>query len=160
MVTAGAAPARFRGAGVKTGRVQLSSALAVAVPADKNAAEAVMNRLRPFADTTYLHQVVERRGAELRHYLDLPDVLERADTACEARTWRIHFHVPLFTAEYGALASTQSYVADVLRHVLATQATSHLEIETYTWDVLPGDLKLDLHESIAREYEWVLSLLP
>ena len=66
-------------AGVKIGRVQLSSALDVAVPADKDAAAAVMNRLRPFADTTYLHQVVERRGGELRHYLDLPDVLERVN---------------------------------------------------------------------------------
>ena len=113
--------------------------------------------MRPFADTTYLHQVVERRGRELRHYLDLPDVLERGSVDPEARTWRIHFHVPLFTAEYGPLGSTQPYVADVLRHVLATQATTHLEIETYTWDVLPGDLKLDLLESIGREYEWVLA---
>ena len=64
--------------------------------------------------------------------------------------------MPLFTAEYGALGSTQRYVADVLHHALATQATTHLEIETYTWDVLPGGLKLDLLESIAREYEWVL----
>ena len=123
---------------MKIGRVQLSSALDVAVPADKDAAAAVMNRLRPFADTTYLHQVVERRDGELRHYLDLPDVLERVNADPEPRTWRIHFHVPLFTAEYGALGSTQRYVADVLHHVLATQATTHLEIETYTWDVLPG----------------------
>ena len=74
---AAAALKRFRDAGVKIGRVQLSSALDVAIPADKDAAAAVMNRLRPFADTTYLHQVVERRDGELRHYLDLPDVLER-----------------------------------------------------------------------------------
>ena len=154
---AAAALKRFRSAGLKIGRVQLSSALDVAVPAEKDAAAAVMDRLRPFADTTYLHQVVERRGGELRHYLDLPDVLERGSVDPEARTWRIHFHVPLFTAEYGSLGSTQPYVADVLRHVLATQATTHLEIETYTWDVLPGDLKLDLLESIAREYEWVLA---
>jgi hypothetical protein len=43
-----------------------------------------------------------------------------------------------------------------MRHVLAAGATTHLEIETYTWDVLPGGLKLDLLESIGREYEWVL----
>ncbi len=34
--------------------------------------------------------------------------------------------------------------------------TTHLEIETYTWDVLPAGLKMDLADSIAREYEWVL----
>jgi hypothetical protein len=34
-----------------------------------------------------------------------------------------------------------------------------LEIETYTWDVLPGGLKIDLLESIGREYDWVLGVL-
>ena len=80
-------PRRWNGsadAGIKIGRVQLSSALDVAVPADKDAAAAVMERLRPFADTTYLHQVVERRDGELRHYLDLPDVLERVNADPEA----------------------------------------------------------------------------
>ena len=73
-----------------------------------------------------------------------------------AQHWRIHFHVPLFTPHFGVLGSTQSYVADVLQHALATGATHHLEIETYTWDVLPEGLKLDLLESIGREYDWVL----
>jgi hypothetical protein len=146
---------RIRAAGIKIGRVQLSSALHVDVPEEAGAAAAMLDRLRPFADTTYLHQVVEQRPAELRHYLDLPDALGSAGDHA-GRTWRIHFHVPLFTARYGELGSTQEYVADVLRHALATGATTHLEIETYTWDVLPGDLKMDLLESIAREYEWVL----
>ena len=146
---------RIGAAGIKIGRVQLSSALHVDVPQAAGAADAMLERLRPFADTTYLHQVVEQHPAELRHYLDLPDALSAAGDHA-GRTWRIHFHVPLFTARYGELGSTQQYVADVLKHALVTGATSHLEIETYTWDVLPGGLKMDLLESIAREYEWVL----
>jgi hypothetical protein len=142
---------RFAAAGIKIGRVQLSSALDVPAPNDPARRE----RLRAFADATYLHQVVERRSDGLRHYLDLPDALDRrADP--EAQHWRIHFHVPLFTAEYGELGSTQPYVASVLDHVLRARSTTHLEIETYTWDVLPAGLKLDLLESIAREYQWVL----
>jgi hypothetical protein len=146
---------RIRAAGIRIGRIQLSSALDVMVPADPSAAADVVARLRPFADTTYLHQVVERRPSELRHYLDLPDALD-APAALEPRSWRIHFHVPLFTSEYGALGSTQSYVAEVLKCAIATNVTRHLEIETYTWDVLPGGLKMDLLESIGREYDWVL----
>ena len=146
---------RIRAAGIKIGRIQLSSALDVAVPGDPASARAVRDRLRAFADATYLHQVVERRPGELRHYLDLPDALE-APAAREAQHWRIHFHVPLFTSHFGVLGSTQSYVADVIRHALETRATHHLEIETYTWDVLPAGLKMDLLESIGREYEWVL----
>ena len=146
---------RIRAAGIKIGRIQLSSALDVAVPGDLARARAVHDRLRTFADTVYLHQVVERRPTGLRHYLDLPDALD-APAAREAQHWRIHFHVPLFTSRYGELGSTQSYVADVLAHAIVTNATGHLEIETYTWDVLPGGLKMDLLESIGREYDWVL----
>ena len=36
--------------------------------------------------------------------------------------------------------------------------TPHLEIETYTWDVLPPSTKPDLTESIVREYEWALDV--
>lgn len=149
---------RLRAAGIRIGRVQLSSAIDVPIPDDATARRALMDRLRPFADTTYLHQVVEQRGGELRHYLDLPDAIERGQDDSRRR-WRIHFHVPLFTDEYDGLGSTQAYVTNVLRDVVRTQATSHLEIETYTWDVLPGALKQDLLESIAREYDWVLSRL-
>ena len=146
---------RIRAAGIKIGRVQLSSALDVVLPADRAEADRIASRLRPFADTTYLHQVVEHREEGLRHYLDLPDALEQTGDAAP-KHWRIHFHVPLFAADYDRLGSTQSYVADVLRHMLRSEATTHFEIETYTWEVLPGALKLDLLESIAREYQWVL----
>jgi hypothetical protein len=147
--------ARFREAGIKIGRVQLSSALDITFPPDRAEAARIAERLRPFADATYLHQVVARHDGGLEHYLDLPDALEHHRDAA-SRQWRIHFHVPLFTDRYDQLGSTQSYVADVIGQVLQTGATRHLEIETYTWDVLPAGLKLDLLESIAREYEWVL----
>ncbi len=146
---------RIRAAGIRIGRVQLSSAIDVSVPAVRRDAERIAQRLRAFADATYLHQVVERRNGDLRHYLDLPDALDHVHDD-RAKQWRIHFHVPLFTAQYDLLGSTQHYVADVLRYMLRTGATRHLEIETYTWEVLPAGLKVDLLESIAREYDWVL----
>lgn len=153
---AAAALDRIRAAGIRIGRAQLSSAIDVTIPADPAARAPLHERLRAFADTTYLHQVVERRTDGLRHYLDLPDALERAGDS-QVKDWRIHFHVPLFAADYGALGSTQRYVADAIAHLLRTGATRHFEIETYTWDVLPSGLKLDLLESIAREYDWVLA---
>ena len=64
--------------------------------------------------------------------------------------------MPLFTAEYDGLGSTQDYVRTVLGIDGRTRFTRHLEIETYTWDVLPEGLKIDLLDSIGREYEWVL----
>ena len=128
-------------------------------PANAAAAAETAARLEPFADAVYLHQVVEDGSGALRRYPDLSDALSRANEAA-AKEWRIHFHVPLFTRSYDRFESTQDYVRDVLGTVLRTGATHHLEIETYTWDVLPAGLKRDLLESIAREYEWVLSALP
>jgi hypothetical protein len=136
----------------------LSSALHVHFPDDAREAAAVAGRLRPFADTTYLHQVVEPREEGLRHYPDL-DVALGDKSAASPFEWRIHFHVPLFAREYDAFGSTQDYVQKVLAIALQTRLTTHLEIETYTWDVLPPGLKVDLAESIAREYDWVLQTI-
>lgn len=149
--------ARLRNAGIAIGRVQLSSALGATFPADRDGSRAVAEALRPFADSTYLHQVVERRPNGLQQYPDLDVALASvAGREDEPAEWRIHFHVPLFAREYEAFQSTQPYVERVLELVQRDRFTTHLEIETYTWDVLPKGLKLDLLESIAREYEWVL----
>ena len=151
---------RFARAGIKIGRVQLSSALRAVFPADRARHTAVASALRPFADATYLHQVVARGTDGLVRYPDLDVALDRRDreTAAEDE-WRIHFHVPLFARDYDEFASTQDYVKTVLDLARAGRFTTHLEIETYTWDVLPAGLKLDLLDSIAREYEWVLAQL-
>lgn len=154
---------RLRDAGIRIGRVQLSSALRVRFPAAGAGCEEAAHGLRPFADPTYLHQVVQRTPGEpesaaaLARYPDLDPALLRASHACGTE-WRIHFHVPLFTERYDRFESTQSYVREVLQRMLRTGETAHLEIETYTWDVLPAGLKQDLLESIAREYEWVLQV--
>jgi sugar phosphate isomerase/epimerase len=152
---------RFARAGIGIGRVQLSSALRAVFPADAARHASMANALRPFADATYLHQVVARRGDELHRYPDLDVALDRRDRhpASGPDEWRIHFHVPLFARDYDAFASTQDYVKTVLDLARASRFTTHLEIETYTWDVLPPGLKLDLLDSIAREYEWVLNTL-
>jgi len=141
--------ARLRAAGIQIGRVQLSSALKVDLPGSTG-------RLAPFADNTYLHQVIEDRVACLHHYPDLPQALA-APAEPMAKQWRIHFHVPLFTSEYDGLESTQGDVRAVLALAIRDGFTSHLEIETYTWDVLPAALKLDMLDSITREFQWVMA---
>jgi hypothetical protein len=142
-------------AGIRVGRVQLSSAIDVRLPEQRDGIRRVADRLRPFADTTYLHQVIARSHSQLHHFPDLDVALDASADAAGAE-WRIHFHVPLFAADYDGLGSTQAYVRRVLDAAVATPFTTHLEIETYTWDVLPGTLKVDLGDSIRREYEWVL----
>ena len=147
---------RLGDAGIQTGRVQLSSALDVTFPQDDSAAAARIDRLRRFADSTYLHQVIERRpGLPLRHFADLDEALGGGRPA-PGTQWRIHFHVPLFTSEYDGLGSTQDYVRTVIDLARRRRFARHFEIETYTWEVLPSGLKIDLLDSIGREYDWVL----
>lgn len=152
---------RLEAAGVRVGRVQLSSALTVTLPADAVQRDVLLDRLRPFADETYLHQVVERSAAGQRQFPDLAPAIADATAhpTAAGRDWRIHFHVPLFTDRYGDLGSSQNYVRQVLALARDRGFTQHLEIETYTWDVLPTGLKRELGESIRREYEWVLGHL-
>jgi sugar phosphate isomerase/epimerase len=132
-------------AGIRVGKAQLSAALIVPAGAHEE--------LRAFADPVYLHQVTER--GSLRTWPDLPEALSASDG--DVDEWRVHFHVPIFVERYGALMSTQEHLERCLRQVRGR--TSHLEIETYTWDVLPADLKASSVDSIAREYEWVLGVL-
>jgi sugar phosphate isomerase/epimerase len=152
----GTALDRLARAGIGIGRVQLSSALrAIFLPLARPEALAMADALRPFADRTYLHQVVELQNGGLRRYPDLDAALDSLGDDLPDE-WRIHFHVPLFAREYEAFSSTQDYVETVVNLARQKRFTHHLEIETYTWDVLPKGLKVDLLESIAREYDWVL----
>ncbi len=149
---------RFAELGIKIGRVQVSSALELRLPDERPQRTRLAAQLGPFAESVYLHQVVEERDGQLRRYPDLADALATVGEA-GARRWRIHFHVPLFVSQFGTLDSTQPYIRRTLQLLRERPFTYHLEIETYTWDVLPADLKLDLLDSIEREYRWVLNQL-
>ena len=130
-------------AGIRVGKAQLSAALVVPATAH--------DELRAFADPIYLHQVTERGSAARPG----PTCRRRSPPTAARDEWRVHFHVPIFVERYGAMRSSQEHLERCLRRV----RTSHLEIETYTWDVLPADLKASSVDSIAREYEWVLGVL-
>jgi len=148
--------ARLQSAGIKIGKIQISAAIQVKIPADVEKRSLIVERLRPFAESTYLHQVIERRSdGTLHHYPDLITALPHLEQSL-AEEWRTHFHVPIFIHDYQILQSTQDDIATVLHLLQTNNACSHLEIETYTWDVLPSEMKIDLLTSIQREYEWVL----
>ncbi|HET6569524.1 MAG TPA: metabolite traffic protein EboE, partial [Rhodothermales bacterium] len=143
--------------GIRIGKIQISSALRVPLPQDLQRREHLSELIQPFAESTYLHQVVERTvDGTLQHYLDLPDALPNIMDR-NAEEWRIHYHVPVFAESFGGLDSTQADTADALDVAKAMRCCPHLEIETYTWEVLPPELNLSLADSLQREYEWVLA---
>lgn len=146
----------FQAAGIKVGKTQISAALQVKIPEGNEQRRQVVERLRPFAESTYLHQVIERDAdGKLHHYCDLETALPHLEHTT-GREWRIHFHVPIFIRDYQLLQSTQDDIITVLDLLQNNHACGHLEIETYTWDVLPEPMKMDLLASLQREYEWVM----
>ena len=142
--------------GIGIGKIQLSAALKLLIPESPFERFSIGKRLGEFADTTYLHQVVGRTKEEgLISYPDLPQALAQLGNTQDLE-WRVHFHVPIFFANYGTFQATQEDIVEVLKLVNANPSiTNHLEVETYTWEVLPQDTHLTLGDAISRELAWV-----
>jgi hypothetical protein len=145
----------YRSEGIRISKVQLSAALAC--PSVTEAWEG----LQAFAEGTYLHQVKARASdGTIRSWVDLPVALADVEGRQGLEDVRVHFHVPLFFKEYGLLSSTATLLTPDFFHELRTGATSHVEIETYTFDVLPPAVHPgDVVKSVAREFHWVMEHL-
>jgi len=137
-----AAFAALATAGVRCAKIQISSALVAHTPDE---------RLARFDEPRFLHQVRSARGAAM----DLPEAFATLDRGVP---WRIHFHVPVHRAEIEGLQTTRDTIEPVLRAALAAGAPPHLEVETYTWSVLPGTHE-SLVEGITAELAWTLEQL-
>ena len=140
-------------AGIRISKLHLSAALQLKPTA------LARERLADFTEDVYLHQVVERLpGGELRRHRDL-DVALAKET--DAEEWRVHFHIPLHAPDASWFCSTCDHIGGVLDLLKADPALcTHLEMETYTWEVLPEDLKKrDVVDQLSGEYEWTLDEL-
>lgn len=147
---------QFRDAGILIGKVQISAALKVQLNKEIEKRIPVASKLQAFEESTYLHQVIERRDdGSLHHYSDLDEALPNMNNK-KAKEWRIHYHVPIFVDTFNSLHSTQDDIVRSLEPFGNDSNCRHFEIETYTWEVLPEELKTDAVKSIEREYRWVL----
>lgn len=137
-------------------KIQVSSALKIPLP-PPDEREDLTRKLLPLSDAIYLHQVIEKTDQDLLYtYPDLPDAL-RFIEKCTAVEWRAHYHVPVFQRAFNGLETTNAEVIKVLDYLRQNNITSHLEIETYTWDVFPSGEKNSLPPMITRELKWCLT---
>jgi sugar phosphate isomerase/epimerase len=146
---------RLLGAGLRIAKLQLSAGLRLPGPSPD-----LLEALRAYDEPVYLHQVVARTasGALLR-FEDLPLAMASPE-ARAADEWRVHFHVPLYREQLGAFSNTQAFLARILERQRRSAVTFELEVETYTWDVLPPEQRTgNVDASIARELDWVLERL-
>jgi sugar phosphate isomerase/epimerase len=145
-------------AGIPVFKLQLAAALRV-----PHVSQDDVDRLKQFAGTIYLTQTVERRNGEIKRYLNMEDAFAAWDADGDRdvpREWRIHFHVPIFLERLGDLQTTRESTAQALAMHKVQPLSRHVEIETYTFDVLPDEFKTgDIVEYVSREIEWAKSEL-
>jgi hypothetical protein len=148
---------RYRKAGIRVGKVQISSAVCLPlhwVPAAERSA--ALEQLAGFQEERYLHQTMVQRSpnTEPIFYEDLPLALKGEAGRLEGE-WRVHFHVPVYLQKFGRLEAMQQPIRECLREI-AVDGVPHFEVETYAWDVLPAELRQpDLATGIADELTWI-----
>ena len=132
---------------------KLQEAAALHVP---EVTQAVVDTLKRYAKTIYLTQTMERRDGRINRFLNLDDAIAAFEKEPGPREWRVHIHVPVFLDDLGPFRTTRFAIEDALRFHKAKPLSRQLEIETYTWDMLPENLKTgDIVDYVCREIEWV-----
>ncbi len=143
-------------AGVVIGKAQLSSALEVPSPRSEEARA----ELASFDEPRFLHQARARLAdGALAAVDDLPDV-----TALPVESpWRVHFHVPIHRALVGRITTTRAFLEHALAAFLRLPRLPQLEVETYTWSVLPTEERPNSAEELVRglaeEVRWAEGVL-
>lgn len=144
---------KLQAAGIAVPKVQISAGLRL-----PEATPERLQALAAFKNDVYLNQVVVRNGTELQRFVDLPEALASAQPPDSE--WRVHFHVPIFLRQLGLFESTQPDLLPLLAELAHVADCPHLEVETYTWDVLPEAFRnVPIDEAIARELLFVIDTL-
>lgn len=142
-----------RATGIRIAKVQLSAALAAA-----GGGPEVRERLAPFAEPVYFHQTAARTGDAITRWPDLPAAL--ASPVSHHDEWRVHYHVPLSWPGDAVLHSTRATLTPSFWNLLAAGVCPHLEVETYTFEVMPGDVSGgSRHAMMEAELAWVRAQL-
>jgi hypothetical protein len=132
---------------------KLQEAAAMRIP---EVTQKIVDTLARYAKTIYLTQTVELKDGKLTRFLNLEDAFKAWQSNPGPREWRTHFHVPVFLDSLGEFGTTRFAIEDALKFHKANPLSRQLEIETYTWDVLPEHLKTgDIVDYVSRELEWV-----
>jgi sugar phosphate isomerase/epimerase len=149
--------------GIRINKVHITNAAELPDPANNVAGR---EALLQFVEPRYLHQTYAQFSdgrIESRTDLLSEDILKNpADEFLKAERWRVHFHVPVYAESLGPLTTTRQDLKAALKQVAQLDYAPHLEVETYTWPVMPGEslaAETTLAERIAMELESAGELL-
>jgi hypothetical protein len=135
--------------------VKLQEAASMSMP---TVTQQTIEALYAYAKTVYLSQTCQQKDGKTSWFLNLEDGFEDFTKNPGPREWRTHFHVPVFLDDLGPFRTTRFALEQALAFHKKTPLSTHLEIETYTWDVLPAHLKTgNIVDYVCRELDWVKS---
>jgi sugar phosphate isomerase/epimerase len=148
-------------AGIRINKVHITCALQLSRPGENAAGREALER---YIEPRYLHQTMGRLpSGEILRAEDLSDDLWDLESQSapwhKAVTWRIHFHVPVNAERLGPLETTRGDLKTALKTIAKLDYAPHLEVETYTWEVLPDGGRPQLAEGFARELTATRALL-
>lgn len=138
-------------AGIRINKVHITCAIEVTEPARHPDALTALSR---YVEPRYLHQTFARTASDkVVRYVDLDQSLISNPLAefRDASMWRVHFHVPVDVEQLGPLGTTRRELKEALAVIPELDYAPHLEVETYTWEVLPGGGNPNIVEGFARE---------
>lgn len=147
---------------IRINKLHISNAIELVNPAENREGREALAR---FVEPRYLHQTYAKlMTGEVFNRFDLHsvDVLRKVADYSEfdrAASWRVHFHVPVNAEEIGPLRTTRAELKQSLASVAALEYAPHLEIETYTWEVLPDGKSVDLVTGLCQEVDATSELL-
>ena len=138
-------------------KYHLSSALKL------NPSDGALERLASMQEPTYLHQCIGKASdGNLIYFKDIPDALADINSLKKLNEMRVHFHLPLHSMPIEKdFSNTTDFLRKVLEVIMRQPGRAReLEIETYTWEVLPPALRaMDVTDQVVAEYRWVLNEL-
>ena len=146
-------------ADIRINKVHITCAIQLDNPAENSAGR---EALAKYVEPRYLHQTfAQLPNGQIVRQSDLTRELttEPDEQFAQAATWRVHFHVPVDAETLGPLGTTRGDVKRALAVVAELSYAPHLEVETYTWEVLPGGDRMDLIEGLSRELTATQQLL-
>ncbi len=143
---------------IRINKVHITCAIELQNPATNAAGRTF---LADFAEPRYLHQTFRAQSGKTESITDLTAEFVKNPPADWLNTpcWRIHFHVPVHAENLGPLATTRLDLKRALTEIGKLEYAPHLEVETYTWSVMPGENLPGPCEGLAREMNATLQLL-
>ena len=138
-------------ADIRINKVHITCAIEAAHPGCNEAVRAALAR---YVEPRYLHQTFARMATgQIVRQVDLNEQLTATPSPefRDAPLWRVHFHVPVDVEHLGPLGTTRGELKQALATLPELHYAPHLEVETYTWEVLPGGGPPHIVEGFTRE---------